>query len=88
VSFHHRTVTQRLVALDVSHPAAVGRGRGEVTVKQVISDAHAGNADGRGLPLLPHQRAQAGLAHKPFDALAPDLLAVIQDQVRQILGEP
>jgi hypothetical protein len=67
---------------DVSDPAAVRYGRSEVALEQVVGDADARNADRGGLPLALHQRAEAGLAREPLDALAPEALTVIEHEVR------
>ena len=57
---------------DVGDPEPVGRGGEERAVDEVLADPDAGHADRRAAALAGPQAAEAGLAHEPLDALAPD----------------
>jgi hypothetical protein len=55
---------------DPEHVLAIGA---EVALDQVIGDPNTGHRDRRAAAFARHQPADAGLAHEPFDALAPDV---------------
>src|SRR4051794_30778214 len=63
VSFHHRSVRERLVALDVSDPQLIWAGRGERAFDQVRAGVRATPRHGGARPLRPADPAQALAAH-------------------------
>lgn len=67
VSFHHRRVQERLVALEVDHPEPVRRGRGELAVDQVRRAAR-GRVGDRGPPGPGHEPRRAA---RPAASAAP-----------------
>ena len=77
VSFHHRTVEQRLVALDVRYPQLVGYVSGELT-----ADSIGGGGMRRGLPIpgTAGEAPDAGRAHHLLDRLVANRDALSEDQ--------
>jgi hypothetical protein len=78
VSFHHRTVREHLVALDVGHPQLVGAAAGELAVDQVGSDLV-------GLGMAPLWAAggasQPGAVHQLRNGVVADHDAVAEPQL-------
>jgi hypothetical protein len=59
VSFHHRSVQERLVALDVGQPQLVGRGAGEATIHQIHGEDVGRARTPLGRPVTPLISARA-----------------------------
>jgi hypothetical protein len=72
VSFHHRRVQERLVALDVSDPQPVRSIRMEVAGHQIVTGDRCVVALCCAATPPAGHAAQALAAHQPFDTFAPD----------------
>ena len=70
VSFHHRTVKQRLVALEVGHPETVRRGRGEVAIDEIDRPLGTVVGDRRAASFASDDALQAVPAQQPLDRAA------------------
>ena len=66
VSFHHRTVRKRLLALYVGQPQPVRTLGLEATIHQIGRPGRAVISDGRAPLFAPHHAFQAFVAHQPF----------------------
>jgi hypothetical protein len=80
VPFHHRTVRERLVALDVGHPEPIRRWWGEVALDQVRGWDSGRVAAGQATAPTAVDTYQAMLAHQPGDPFAsnPDIQSQAQ----------
>jgi hypothetical protein len=73
VLFHHRTVREHLVALEVSHPEPVGGRRNEGPLDEIRrSDAHRSRHRRPDLSSS-GRTGEAETAHEPPDPVATDL---------------
>jgi len=82
VSFHHRKVQERLVALQIGDPQLVRRGGGEVPVDEVRRPQRFGIRSGGEQLARPGGAADPDAAHQPVDLVAADLVP------RSLGGEP
>jgi hypothetical protein len=73
---------------EVGDPQAVGPADGEVATDEVGRERMLLRPRRRAFTLLGVDRAQAGLAHQPGDALLPDLEAAAQLQFLEHAREP
>jgi hypothetical protein len=73
VSFHHRTVEQRLMALEVGHPQPIRRRCPELAGDQIgRPGARLVTDRGPDTGLAPDHTSEAELAHQPLDGTPGD----------------
>ncbi len=72
VSFHHRMVQQRLVALQVRHPQQVRTVNHEMALYQILGGLGLGILPGGVNPLAPAHTLQTGFPHQPCHPLVVD----------------
>jgi hypothetical protein len=73
VPFHHRTVKERLVALEVSHPEPVRSWWGKVPLDQVGCGGGLWVAAGQPVPPAPVAALEASNPHQPGHPFAAHL---------------